>query len=492
MQERNIYKDISKRTNGEIYIGVVGPVRTGKSTFIKKFMDELIIPNIKSDSLRDRTIDELPQSASGKTIMTTEPKFVPEEAIEININSIASFKVRMIDCVGFIIPGSLGYIENERPRMIKTPWFEEEIPFDMAAEIGTQKVIKEHSTIGVLVTTDASISDIGREDYKEAEERTVNELKSINKPFVILLNCIDPTSKKTIALAKQLKEKYNVGVIPVNCLELNEMEIKRILAGVLFEFRMKEIKINMPQWLSSLESKHWLREAIFSSIKNSTANISKIKEIETACKNIKKCEYIESCDITNINLGEGKARINIKIDHSLFYKVLGEKTGFIITNDNDLLNHMMNLAEVKNKYSKISKAYDDVLETGYGIVMPSVEELTLEEPQIVKQSGKYGIRLRAAAPSIHMMKTRITTEVTPIVGSEEQSEELVLYLLKEFEENPLKIWESNIFGKSLHELVNEGLHNKLYKMPEDARLKVKETIERIINDGCNGLICIIL
>lgn len=492
MEERNIYSDISQRTNGDIYIGVVGPVRTGKSTFIKKFMDTLVIPNIENMPRRERAIDELPQSAAGKTIMTTEPKFIPEEAVEVNIGDAASFRARMIDCVGYIVPSALGYIENEMPRMVMTPWFDEEIPFNMAAEIGTKKVITDHSTIGLVITTDGSISDIPRNEYEEAEERVIDELKEINKPFVVLLNSIEPYSQNCRELCNEMSERYGVTVIPVNCLELNENEIKRILAQVLFEFPVKEIKIDMPKWLSSLEKDHWLRGSVYSAINESANGIKKIRGVEQATKTLLECEYITDCNISSVDLGTGAARIKVLLDSNLFYKVLGERTGIDIKDDCGLMECITDFARIKDKYSKIAAAYDEVNDSGYGIVMPTMEELTLDEPEIIKQGGKYGIRLRASAPSVNMIKTNITTEVTPIVGSEQQSEELVMYLLKEFEESPSKIWESNIFGKSLHELVNEGLHNKLYRMPPDARGKLKETIERIINDGCNGLICIIL
>jgi len=492
MEERNIYSDISQRTNGDIYIGVVGPVRTGKSTFIKKFMDAIVVPNMDSSYRRDRAIDEMPQSAAGRTIMTTEPKFIPEQAVTVNVDASATFSVRMIDCVGYIVPSALGYIENNMPRMVMTPWYNEPIPFNMAAEIGTKRVITEHSTIGLVVTTDGSISDIPRAEYEEAEERVVNELKEINKPFIVLLNCTIPNSESAISMATVLQAKYEVPVLPVNCLELEETEIRTILSKVLFEFPVKEIKVDMPRWLSGLEKSHWLRSAIYTNIQQSASKISRIREVDSIINNINNCEYVSGSKIASVDLGTGHARISVSLEQNLFYKVLGEKTGIEIEDEGSLLDNMLNLAKIKTKYDKIKDAYQDVLDTGYGIVMPDIDELTLDEPEIIKQGGKYGVRLKAAAPSIHLMKTRITTELTPIVGSEQQSQELIMYLLKEFEENPSKIWESNIFGKSLHELVNEGLHNKLYRMPTDARDKVRETIERIINDGCNGLICIIL
>lgn len=492
MEERNIYHDISERTNGDIYIGVVGPVRTGKSTFIKRFMDTIVIPNIDGNYRRNRAIDEMPQSAAGRTIMTTEPKFVPEQAVTVNIEGNASFAVRMIDCVGYIVPSALGYVENDMPRMVMTPWYDEPIPFNMAAEIGTKKVITEHSTIGLVVTTDGSISDIPREEYEEAEERVISELKEINKPFIVLLNSTYPNAEETLSLANSMQKKYEVPVLPVNCLELEEGEIRTILSKILFEFPVKEIKVDMPHWVSSLEKEHWLRASLYTTIQQAAGKITRIREIESVVKEVTTCEYVAFAKTSTVDLGTGHARITVGLQANLFYKVLGEKTGLDIEDEGALLDCMMRFAEMKKKYDKIKDAYDEVQNTGYGIVMPGIEELSLEEPEIIKQGGKYGIRLKAAAPSIHMMKTRITTEVTPIVGSEQQSQELVMYLLKEFQENPGKIWESNIFGKSLHELVNEGLHNKLYRMPVDARDKVRETIERIINEGCNGLICIIL
>lgn len=492
MEERNIYTDISRRTNGDIYIGVVGPVRTGKSTFIKKFMDSVVIPHMESDYQRDRAVDELPQSASGRTIMTTEPKFIPEKAVTVRIDDSAAFSVRMIDCVGYIVPSALGYIENDQPRMVMTPWYEEPIPFNMAAEIGTKKVITEHSTIGLVITTDGSISEIPREEYEEAEERVIQELQEIRKPFVVLLNCMEPQSPACIQMAGELSEKYGVPVLPVNCLELDEESIRGILSRVLYEFPVREIRLEMPRWIASLEKGHWLRESVFTTLREAGGKISRVREVTGMLGDLRKCEYIQSADLLSIELGSGLAKITLQTPSSLFYRILGEKTGIEIHDEGALFRSLQELSAMKKEYEKIRQAYEDVRETGYGIVMPDIDELSLEEPEIIRQGSKYGIRLKAAAPSIHMMRTQICTELTPIVGSEQQSEELVMYLLKEFEESPGKIWESNIFGKSLHELVNEGLHNKLYRMPEDARGKLRETIERIINDGCSGLICIIL
>jgi stage IV sporulation protein A len=488
----SIYQDIQSRTGGDIYIGVVGPVRTGKSTFIKRFMDTLVLPNIEEDYKRERARDELPQSASGRTIMTTEPKFIPEKAVEIKLPDNAHFSVRMIDCVGYIVPSSLGYIEDDKPRMVKTPWFEKEIPFNMAAEIGTQKVINEHSTIGLVVTTDGSISDIPRDEYAEAEERVVNELKALNKPFVVLLNCTQPDTEDAKNLANELSNKYNVPVMPVNCLELDEDKIKSILAQVLYEFPLKEVCVELPGWVTSLDKNHWLKREIFDYISDSAKQLARVRDVSSFAAGMGNCKYIDYAHMCSMSLSEGSATICAVIENTMFYKVLAEKTGLNIETQEDLMQSVTELAATKKSYDRIKDALDEVEATGYGIVMPTMEELSLEEPEIMRQGGKYGVRLKASAPSIHMMKAKINTEVAPLVGSESQSEDLVMYLLKEFEENPTKIWESNIFGKSLHELVNEGLHNKLYRMPTDARMKLQETLEKVINEGCSGLICIIL
>ena len=492
MEERSIYKDISSRTGGDIYIGVVGPVRTGKSTFIKRFMDTIVLPNIDDENLRRRTTDELPQSSGGRTIMTTEPKFIPEEAVKVNVDSTATLSVRMIDCVGYVVDSAMGYMEDDTPRMVKTPWSDSEIPFDKAAEIGTQKVINEHSTIGLVVTTDGTFGDIPREDYVEAEERVISELKAINKPFIILLNSLEPQSTQTTNLCSQLSHKYQVPTLPVNCIELDENHIKAILAQVLFEFPVREVRVTIPRWLVSLDKDHWLKSSVFDAIRTNADGMQKIREMQGVLDKIALCEHIDKARLTTLDLGVGSAGVAIDLDSKLFFKILSEKTGIDISDEKSLLDCVCELSSKKSQYDKIAQAYEQVKETGYGIVMPTLEELSLEEPQIIKQSGKYGVKLKASAPSIHMMKVSTTAEVTPIVGSEQQSEELVTYLLKEFEESPQKIWESNIFGKSVNELVNEGLNNKLYRMPEQARAKVAETIEKVINDGCNGLICIIL
>jgi len=492
MEEHNIYNDIAKRTNGDIYIGVVGPVRTGKSTLIKRFMDTLVLPNISGEYQKERANDELPQASSGRTIMTTEPKFIPETAVEVRLEGNATFNVRMIDCVGYIVPSSLGYIEGDQPRMVRTPWYEESIPFNMAAEIGTRKVINEHSTIGLVVTTDGSISDIPREEYAEAEQRVIDELKQINKPFIVLLNCIYPNSEAAKSMAAELTNQYMVPVIPVNCLDLGEQDIKAVLTRILFEFPVKQISVGVPGWINALPADHSLRTNLLSIIRNTAGNMKHIREITGLESALCGCNEIESSNVERVDLGTGVTKIKVEIKRELYFEVISETTGIKVSDEQQLLTCLTELAEIKTKYSRVKDALDEVEATGYGIVMPTMEELKLEEPEIMRQGGRYGVRLKASAPSIHLMKANITTEVSPIVGSEKQSEDLVMYLLKEFEENPIQIWGSNIFGKSLHELVNEGLHTKLARMPVDARMRMQETIERVINEGCSGLICIIL
>ena len=462
-----IYRDIATRTGGDIYIGVVGPVRTGKSTFIKRFMDTLVLPHMDNEYQRNRANDELPQSAGGRTIMTTEPKFIPEQGTHIQLEDGIGMNVRLIDCVGYIVPSALGYI-------------------------GTQKVISEHSTIGLVVTTDGTITDIPRTEYAEAEKRVIDELQAIHKPFVVLLNSTHPQAAETTQLADELREAYGAPVMAVNCQEITEPEIREVLGEILFEFPVQEIGVVLPKWLVALSHDHPIRRAIFDGMRTAAEPVEKISEVRTLADAMRSCPYVETAQLGEVALGSGSATMTVTVLPTLFYQILGENTGIQLHDEGELMAAMLHMAETCRKYERIKSALEEAEATGYGIVMPDVSEMSLKEPEIIKQSGRYGVRLSAAAPSLHILRADIHTEVSPIVGSEKQSEELVAYLLKEFEEQPDKIWESNIFGTSLYGLVNEGLHNKLYHMPAEARMKLKETVERVINEGCNGLICIIV
>lgn len=492
MENYTIYQDIAERTGGDIYIGVVGPVRTGKSTFIKNFMETAVIPNIKDDYKKERAKDELPQSSNGRTIMTTEPKFIPNEAVEITIGDNLKLKTRMVDCVGYLIRNAIGYMEGDMPRMVNTPWFEEQIPFEEAAEIGTKKVIEEHSTIGILVTTDGSVTNIPREEYIDAEEKVVDELRNQGKPFVIILNTNKPNSNESVILCKDLKKRYDVPVVPIDCANLKENDIAQILEKVLYEFPVTEIDIDFPSWLDTLEDSHWLKSDLLGLVQKEFKDIKNLRQVDAVIKSLQENELISELYVNEIKMESGKVSIRLELKKSLFYKALTEISGIEVKEEGDLFSIVAELAQSKKSYDKIALALQDVKRKGYGIVTPDMEDLSLEEPEIVKQGSKFGVKLRAHAPSLHIIKADIETEVSPLVGSEKQSEDLVNYLMKEFEDDPTQIWKSNIFGKSLHELVNEGLQNKLYKMPEDAQCKLQETLERIINEGSGGLICIIL
>ena len=492
MENFGIYEDIAKRTEGDIYIGVVGPVRTGKSTFIKRFMELLVLPNIDNEYKRERAVDELPQSASGRTIMTTEPKFIPNEAIEITLNGNVKLKTRLVDCVGYLVNNAIGYLEDDMSRMVKTPWSDNEMPFETAAELGTKKVIVEHSTVGIIITTDGSITDIPREEYVLAEERVVKELKELNKPFIMLMNSQTPNDGYTQDMAKRLSEKYQATVMPINCLDLNIDDINEIFSKLLYEFMLERIDVKFPRWLDGLDVNNKLKVKLLDSVQKTFSNATRLKDINDCYLKLEECEEIKKSSVEEINLGTGVVSIKADLNESLFYNILTEITGVNIKNEGELFSCISSFAKVKKDYDKMAYAIHEVNEKGYGIVTPGIEDLILEEPEIVKQGSRYGVKLKAKAPSIHMIKINTETEVSPIVGSEKQSEELVKYLLSEFENDPKKIWKSNIFGKSLHELVNEGLQNKLAKMPEEAQGKLQETLQRIVNEGSGGLICIIL
>lgn len=488
----DIYKDIAERTQGDIYVGVVGPVRTGKSTFIKRFMDLMVIPNIENSYKKERAKDELPQSGSGKSIHTTEPKFVPNEAVEIKFGEGIKFKVRMVDCVGYIVKGALGYKEGERDKMVSTPWYDHEIPFEEAAEIGTKKVINEHSTIGLMVTTDGSITDIPRDEYVDAEERVVSELKSINKPFVILLNSANTNAPETIELASNMETKYDVPVQIMDVLNMEQSDISDIFNRVLKEFPIKEINIDVPEWIEKLESKHWLKNNYWELVKNMCKSINKARDIKKTLDGFTNADFIDSLKIDEMNMGDGTARITLLPHKGIFYKVLSEYCDTDISGESQLLNTMREYHGAKVEYDRVSQALREVRETGYGLVAPQLSEMKLEEPKIVKNGSRYELKLRASAPSFHFIRADIETEISPIMGNERESEELVKSLLEEFESDPAKIWESNMFGKSFDLVVKEGLQKKLFKMPDDVQVKIQKTLEKIINEGNGGLICIIL
>ena len=488
----NIYEDIAKRTQGDIYIGVVGPVRTGKSTFIRKFMETLVLPNIENDFKRERTRDEIPQSGSGKTIMTVEPKFVPADGVSIKLKDSVSLKVRMVDCVGYIVDGALGHEENGKQRLVSTPWSKDAMTFEEAAEIGTKKVIREHSTIGVVVITDGSVTGIERGNYIEAEERVINELKSIKKPFVVVLNTLIPSDEKTDILRKELEEKYEVPILPINVEQIEEENIENILETVLYDFPLNEIRINISKWVEGLEKNHWVKQSIISTLKQSIANLQKIRDIDNIIKGFEELEFLKGVTVDSVELGEGIINIELGTKQELFYSVLEEKSGFKIEEDCQLLKLITTLSKVKQEYDKIEIALNDAKNFGYGVVAPSLSELSLEEPEIIKQGKQYGVKLKANAPSLHIIKADISTEVSPIVGNQNQGEEMVKYLLNEFEQNPSEIWESNMFGKSLNDLVKEQLQSKLYTMPDEIRVKIQKTLQKIINEGSNNIITIIL
>ena len=492
MNEHNIYEDIALRTAGDIYVGVVGPVRTGKSTFIKRFMETLVIPNIENMYMRERAHDELPQSGSGKTIMTSEPKFVPEEAAQITMEGGASFSVRLIDCVGYMVPGAVGQFEDGAERMVTTPWFDHDVSLPEAAEAGTRKVIAEHSTIGIVVTTDGTITDLERESYIEAETRVISELKEIGKPFLILVNSQEPDSPRAQSLRSELAEKHGVTCVVKNCLAMSEDDVTSIIKSVLYEFPIDEFGIFLPRWVDALPIGHTIKASIFDAARKSMANLNRIKDVNIAAGEIGCAENIGSVSLREIDLGRGIASITIEVPRELFYTTISEQSGFVINDDGDLISLLTELSQVKREYDRIDSALRDVRENGYGIVMPSREELRLEEPIIVRQGGHYGVKLKASAPSIHMIMANIETEVSPAVGGEKTSEEIINFLLQEFEGDVSKIWESNMFGKSLYDIAGEGLNAKIKKMPDETQMKLQNTLQRIINEGSGGLICIIL
>lgn len=489
-KEYDVYKDINKRTNGEIYLAVVGPVRTGKSTFIKRFMDLMVIPEIKDENVKERTLDELPQSATGTTIMTTEPKFIPKEAAKIEISPDTVVSVRLIDCVGYMVKGATGHVENDVERMVKTPWFDYDIPFTKAAEIGTKKVINEHSTIGVVITTDGSFGDIGRENYIEPEERTINQLKNLGKPFVVLLNSQKPFAKETMQLAEEISRKNDVTVLPINCAQLKQEEIHKILETVLYEFPISTISFRIPKWVEMLDEEHYFKKNIIDSIKHVILGMKKVKDTKEI-NNIQS-DYIRQSRIDKTDLSNGNIDVNLVMDDNHYYNVLSDLTGTEINNEYNLIHALKNYAVLKDEYSKLENAMANVNFKGYGVVTPSKEEILLEEPEIIKNGNKYGIKIKAKAPSIHMIKTEVLTEIAPIVGNEEQAKDLIEYIKENGEKSENGIFETNIFGKSIEQIVEEGIRNKLEKLSDETQDKLKSTLEKITNESNGGVICIII
>ena len=492
MEKVDIFKDIAERTGGDIYLGVVGAVRTGKSTFIKKFMELAVLPNMENEAEKARALDEMPQSAAGKTIMTTEPKFIPNSAASVRVEEGLEVNIRLVDCVGYTVPGAKGYEDENGPRMITTPWYEEPIPFHEAAEIGTRKVIQDHSTIGVVVTTDGTIGEIPRRDYIEAEERVIEELKEVGKPFIMVINSVQPFDPSTEALRAKLEEKYNIPVLAMSVEGMRESDVLNVLREALYEFPVLEVNVNLPSWVMVLRDTHWLRESYQDSVKETVKDIKRLRDVDRVVQQFKEFEFISDASLAGMDMGQGIAEIDLYAPDELYDTILKEIVGVEIRGKDHLLELMQDFAYAKAEYDQIADALKMVKQTGYGIAAPSLSEMSLDEPEIIRQGHRFGVRLRAVAPSIHMIKVDVQSEFAPIIGTEKQSEELVRYLMQDFDDDPLSIWNSEIFGRSLSSLVREGIQAKLTLMPENARYKLKETLERIINEGSGGLIAIIL
>ena len=492
MSESTIYEDIALRTDGDIYLGVVGPVRTGKSTFIKRFMETLVIPRIDNVYRKERARDELPQSGSGRTIMTAEPKFIPEEAVTIRLGEDTDLSVRLIDCVGYMVKGASGQFEDGVERMVTTPWFDKEISLTEAAEQGTYKVIAEHSTIGLVVTCDGTICEIPREDYVPAEERVIRELQEIGKPFTVVLNSAEPNAESAKALCRSIREKYGTGCVCVNCLELSENDISEILKSALCEFPLSELDVFLPSWVDALPIEHPLRTSLYNGVRASAQSIHRIRDVYPMADTLRAEENILSVSVAALQMGRGIADIRVDLPRALYYQTISEQSGFAIRDDGDLMALLTEMRGIKNEYDRISSALKDVRETGYGIVVPSPDELKLEEPEIVRQGGRYGVRLKASAPSIHMIMANIETEVSPALGGEKASEQIINFLLQGFEGDTSRIGESNIFGKALYDIASEGVITKLRQMPVNAQAKLQQTLTRIVNEGGGSLICIII
>lgn len=492
MTDTAIYRDIAARTDGAFMLGIVGPVRTGKSTFIKRFMESMVIPRIENTYMRERAKDELPQSGSGRTIMTAEPKFVPEDAVAVKLDESTQMSVRLIDCVGYMVEGAAGQFEDGEERLVTTPWFDHEVTMTEAAENGTHKVIAEHSTIGIVITTDGSICDIPREKYLVPEERVITELKNIGKPFVVIMNSARPESAEAMSITKEISQRYDVKCICLNCLSCGEEDISRVIRAVLEEFPLKSVGIFMPEWLDALPDDNELKSQLFSSIFEAAENTVKIKDGYELMESLSQQENISGVKLEENDLGNGAMNISMQLPRALYYSTISEQTGLTVNNDADLISTLTEMSAVKADYDRLRTALEDVRTKGYGVVMPDSNQMRLEEPQIVRQGGRYNVRLKASAPAIHMIMTDIETEVTPAIGGETASEDIINFLLQGFEGDVNRIWQSNIFGKSLNDIAEEGLYSKIEALPENAKNKLKDTLQRIINEGSGGLICILL
>ncbi|SCW27885.1 stage IV sporulation protein A [Paenibacillus tianmuensis] len=492
MEKVDIFKDIAERTGGDIYLGVVGAVRTGKSTFIKRFMESIVLPNIQNEADRIRATDELPQSAAGRTIMTTEPKFVPNNAVQLHVAEGLNVNIRLVDCVGYVVEGAKGYEDENGPRMINTPWFDEAIPFQEAAEIGTRKVIQEHATLGVVITTDGSIAEIPRASYVDAEERIINELKEVGKPFIVIVNSTRPQSDAVIELRNELQAKHDVPVVAMSVANMSEDDMMSVLREVLYEFPVHEVNVNLPSWVMVLEENHWLRSSFENSVRETVQDIRRLRDVDRVVSHFEEYEFIDKAALAGMNMGQGVAEIDLYAPDELYDRILMEVVGVEIRGKDHLLQLMQDFTHAKREYDHFAEALEMVKTTGYGIAPPTLAEMALDEPELIRQGSRFGVRLKATAPSIHMIRVDVESEFSPIIGTEKQSEELVRYLMQDFEDNPLKIWESDIFGRSLHSIVREGIQGKLAMMPDNARYKLQETLGRIINEGSGGLIAIIL
>ena len=491
MEKTDIIKNIALRSGGDIYLGVVGAVRTGKSTFIKKMVETLVVPYIEDSYEKKRTLDEIPQSAQGKTIMTTEPKFIPNQAAKVNIDDF-SCNIRLVDCVGYVIPNAKGASDENGPRMVKTPWYDEEIPFVEAAEVGTEKVIKDHSTIGIVITTDGSIGEFNRSDYLEAEERVIDELKAIGKPFIIILNTTHPTLPETERLAESIKEAHNVPVLPINVEGMNEREMTSILREALYEFPVLEVKVNMPEWIAILNSNNPIKQKYIEVIRESVMEIDKLRDIEKITEHFRSNDVIEKAYLSNVNPATGVVTINLEAPSSLYSEVLRDIIKIDVTSKAGLLSLFQDYEEAKNEYDQIKYALKMVKQTGYGVATPTLADMKLDTPEIIKQGPRYGVKLKAVAPSIHMIRVDVNSTFEPIIGSEVQSKELIDYLMRDYENNPSEIWKSEIFGRSLDNIVQEGIQAKINSMPDNIRYKLQQTLTKVVNKGSNNMIAIVL